>query len=91
MEEQKSQLIGVRFTETEREIIEKIVSNKKNTNLTDFIREAVFSHIYNLKENVAFVKVNSSLNKLKNMEKNIASLSKIIKSLKKSLTLYENL
>lgn len=46
----RDQTIGIRFTSRERELIEDF-SEKRNSSLTEFVREAVFSHMNNLVDN----------------------------------------
>lgn len=50
MSEKRDQTIGIRFTSRERELIEDF-SEKRNSSLTEFVREAVFSHMNNLVDN----------------------------------------
>ncbi len=50
MSDRRDQTIGVRFTSREREIIEDF-AEKRNSSLTEFIREAVFSHMNDLVDN----------------------------------------
>ena len=47
MSDKRDQTIGIRFTSREREII-KDFAEKRKSSLTEFIREAVFSHMNNL-------------------------------------------
>lgn len=54
MTEKRDQLIGARFTKREKEIIENFAESQ-NTNLTDFVRESIFSHMNNLTQNVGII------------------------------------
>ena len=47
MSDKRDQTIGIRFTSRERELIEDF-AEKRHNSLTEFIREAVFSHMNNL-------------------------------------------
>lgn len=47
MSEKRDQLLGARFTQKERDLIELIV-NLNDTSISDFIRTSVFSHISNI-------------------------------------------
>jgi hypothetical protein len=48
MKKNKTRYLGARFTEEEKEKILDFIENR-NYRLSDLIREAVFSHMYNLK------------------------------------------
>lgn len=67
MTEKREQLIGARFTRREREIIENFVESQ-NTNITDFVREAIFSHMNNLKENVGIINLDKIIEELGKIE-----------------------
>jgi len=67
MTEKREQLIGARFTKREKEIIENFVKSQ-NTNITDFVREAIFSHMNNLKENVGIINLDTLIEELGKIE-----------------------
>jgi len=64
--QKRDQFIGVRFTEDEKKEIDKYIT-LKNITITDFIREAVFSHLYNLtrKNQVDFKHINSDIENIR--------------------------
>lgn len=88
MTEKRDQVIGVRFTKKEREIIENFAEFRNNT-LTEFIRESVFSHMNNLKDNVGNLNVDEFINNFKNIEKSAQIVLKSVKKLKKRLNVYD--
>ena len=47
MSDKRDKTIGIRFTSKERDLIEEL-AEKRNCSLTEFIREAVFSHMNHL-------------------------------------------
>jgi len=67
MTEKRDHLIGARFTKREKEIIESFTESR-NTNLTDFIRESVFSHMNNLKENVGIINLEGLIKEFSKIE-----------------------
>ena len=86
MSEKRDQLIGARFTQKEREIIEKIAESRKN-NLTEFIRESVFSHIFNLENNDGIIDVHFFMEKLKDMTNSIRTITGCIEKMRKGLNI----
>ena len=88
MSKKKDQLIGIRFTREERQLIEN-VAQKRNCTLTEFIRESVFSHINNLSENVGTLEVDEFLINFNNIEKSADIVLKSVAELKKRLDVYD--
>ncbi len=88
MTEKRDQVIGVRFTKKERKIIENFAEFRNNT-LTEFIRESVFSHMNNLKDNVGNLNVDEFVNNFKSIEKSAQIVLKSVKKLKKRLNVYD--
>ncbi len=88
MSKKKDQLIGIRFTREERQLIEN-VARKRNCTLTEFIRESVFSHINNLSENVGTLEVDEFLINFNNIEKSADIVLKSVAELKKRLDVYD--
>jgi uncharacterized protein (DUF1778 family) len=85
MNGKRDQLISIRFTKPEREIIEKIAENRKST-MTDFIREAIFSHIYNLeKKDVNNINFEEIITNVKEISKSTKVINKNLQNLKESL------
>lgn len=83
MTEKRDHLIGARFTKREKEIIENFTESR-NTNLTDFVREAIFSHMSNLKKNVGIInldKIMEEFGKIEDSAKTVFNSIDIIKNL----------
>lgn len=77
----KTQLIGIRLTEDEKKMID-LLARKGERTLTSFIREAVFSHIYNLIESENKIDLNlivDNLNKINLSIKEIKELASRVK------------
>ncbi|MBD3212944.1 MAG: hypothetical protein GF311_10080 [Candidatus Lokiarchaeota archaeon] len=89
MNGKRDQLVGIRFTEEERELIENF-ADERNLNLSDFIRESIFSHMYNLKNKG---KANMDLGEFINSLKKINQANEIIdlnlEKLKKNLDIID--
>jgi hypothetical protein len=106
--EHRTETIGVRFSKTEKQIIEDFIegyyikNKKKEVNKTDFIRTAIFTHIYHLKHSdsifdteyfkKSIVKIRSHLKGVKNvindMEEELSNLTtEMTESLIKQLEL----
>jgi len=88
MIEKREKLIGIRFTKKEREVIETLAENRDLT-LTDFIREAVFSHINNLTNNVGNIDVEFFLTKFDKMNDSINILKEYVKIMKREFDVYD--
>lgn len=88
MNETRDQLIGIRFTKNERALIESLAKNRDLT-LTDFIREAVFSHINHLKENVGNINIEFFLNKFDKMGDSIKVFKNCIEAMRKEFKIYD--
>ncbi|MFW9973626.1 MAG: hypothetical protein ACFFDF_25825 [Candidatus Odinarchaeota archaeon] len=67
MSEKRDQLIGTRFTRKEKEIIENFVKDH-NSNISDFVREAIFSHMNNLSENVGVINLDKLIDEFKKIK-----------------------
>ena len=87
MSERRNQLIGARFTRKEKNFIENYIKSR-NISLTEFLREAVFSHINNLKDNVGNIDVSEFLMIYYDMEKASKVILNNIKSLRESIDTY---
>lgn len=88
MTKKKDQLVGIRFTKEERQLIENF-TQERNCTITEFIRESVFSHINNLADNVGNLDVDEFLLNFKNIEKSAEIVLKSIAVLKKRLDIYD--
>ncbi|HDZ18093.1 hypothetical protein LCGC14_1040050 [marine sediment metagenome] len=88
MIEKRDQLIGIRFTKKEGDIIKSLAKNRDIT-ITDFIREAVFSHINNLKENVGNINIDFFMKNFKLINDSVDSVNESIKVMKKEFNLYD--
>jgi len=88
MIENRDQLIGIRFTKKEKAVIKSLAENR-NLTLTDFIREAVFSHINHLKKYVGDINVDFFMEKFNTMNDSITELKKCIKLMKKEFDIYD--
>ncbi len=88
MTEKKDQLIGIRFTKEEKQIIENL-ARTRNSTMTEFIRESVFSHINNLFDNVGNLDVDEFLINFNKIEKSAETVLKSILILKKKLDIYD--
>ncbi|MFX1464629.1 MAG: DUF6290 family protein [Promethearchaeota archaeon] len=69
----QDQFVGVRFTEKEKELIDKFIQ-KKNISYNEFIRDAVFSYINNIET------VKNKVN-IKKIYSNIQEFEKILPEL----------
>lgn len=87
MNERRNQLIGARFTRKEKNFIENYIKSR-NISLTEFLREAVFSHINNLKDNVGNIDVSEFLMIFNDVEKSIKVILDNIKFLSESIDIY---
>ena len=84
MSEKRDQTIGIRFTSRERELIEDF-AEKRNSSLTEFIREAVFSHMNNLVDNTDKIDLEVFLKNFKQITNATRIINKSIEKLKKKL------
>ena len=81
-------MIGIRFTKKERKIIEGLAENRHIT-ITDFIREAVFSHINNLKNNANIIEVDFFMQKFGIISDSIETIENCVKYMKKEFNIYD--
>ncbi|KKN16397.1 hypothetical protein LCGC14_0976360 [marine sediment metagenome] len=88
MSKNKDQLVGIRFTKEEKQLIETF-TQERNCTITEFIRESVFSHINNLTHNVGNLDVDEFFSNFKNIEKSAEIVLKSITVLKKRLNVYD--
>ena len=84
MSDKRDQTIGIRFTSRERELIEDF-AEKRNSSLTEFIREAVFSHMNNLVDNTDKIDLEVFLKNFKQITNATRIINKSIDKLKKKL------
>lgn len=88
MSERKDQLIGARFTEKEKKVIETI-AEKRNLTLTKFLREAIFSHINHLMENVGNINIDLVMTNFEILKNSIERVEKCIKNMESEFEGYE--
>ena len=84
MSDKRDKTIGIRYTSKERELIEEF-AEKRNSSLTEFIREAVFSHmnhLVNKGDQIDFEVLITNFNRITNATRII---NKSIDKLKKKL------
>ena len=86
MSDKKDQTIGIRFTSREREIIEDF-AEKRNSSLTEFIREAVFSHMNNLVDKSDPIDLEVLLTNFDTITNATRVINKSIAKLKKKLVI----
>ena len=84
MNEKKDQIIGIRFTSRERELIEDF-AEKRNSSLTEFMRESIFSHMNNLVDNNNKIDLDAFLKNFKQITDATQTINKNIDKLKKNL------
>ena len=84
MSEKKDQIIGIRFTSRERELIEDF-AEKRNSSLTEFMRESIFSHINNLVDSPNKIDLDVFLKNFKQITNATRIINKSIDKLKKNL------
>lgn len=80
MNELKKAQIGIRFTESEKTIIKKL-AKKRNQTFTGFVREAIFSHINNLK-NTYELDIEFFLSKYDKINTFIENIKQLVKDMK---------
>ena len=96
MLEKKDQLIGARFSKKEKEVIESFVKKRMMT-VTDFVREAIFSHMYNLEDkgvgHIEYNNIKSQIDLIKEdinkIFKSADNISENIETIDKELTYYD--
>jgi len=86
MSDKRDQTIGIRFTSREREIIEDF-AEKRNSSLTEFIREAVFSHMNNLVDKSDPIDLEVLLTNFDTITNATRVINKSIAKLKKKLVI----
>ncbi len=84
MSDKRDQTIGIRFTSRERELIEDF-AEKRNGSLTEFIREAIFSHMNNLVNNTDKIDLEVVFKNFKQITNATRIINKSIDKLKKKL------
>lgn len=72
--ELRKEQIAIRLTETEKDTIETI-SHIRDQSMAEFVREAIFSHIYNLNQNNYEINLDFILNKFEEINKNIENIN----------------
>jgi len=87
MQEKRNHLIGARFTRKEKDFIDHFIKSR-NITLTEFLREAVFSHINSLKDNVGNIDVYEFLMKFNEVEKSSKEILENIKFLRDCIDVY---
>lgn len=87
MTERRTELIGVRFTETEKPLIKRIADNRKIP-ITEFVREAIFSHINNLRDEIP-LEMHFFMNKFKNILNSTENIVACIKDMKREFNLFD--
>lgn len=80
----RDQTIGIRFTSRERELIEDF-AEKRNSSLTEFIRESVFSHMNDLVNNTEKIDLEVILKNFKQITNATRLINKSIDKLKRNL------
>lgn len=78
----KDQIIGIRFSEEERILIERFARDESKT-LTKFIRDTIFSYINQSKNNVKIINHSEISSILNNSDKAIVEILENINLLKK--------
>jgi len=74
MSKKREHYVGVRLTRNERDILNRFVS-KRNITLTDFFRDAIFSHLKYIQEedrSLNLHEITSSINEVKSALKRIS-------------------
>ena len=84
MNEKKDQIIGIRFTSREKELIEDF-AEKRNSSLTEFMRESIFSHINSLVDSPSKIDLDIFLRNFKQIANATKIINKCTDKLKKSL------
>ncbi len=79
IKENKEGYIGARFTKKEKEGIVAFAS-KRNIHLSDFVREALFSHIENVKDNAGVIDIESFQEQLTIIKSSIIRLEQKFQS-----------
>lgn len=77
MRTNKEVQVGVRLTAEEKKMIETIKGNAK---MSEFLREAIFSHIGNINDNAGAIDVSLFLTQLNVMKKSITILEQKLQS-----------
>ena len=88
MSEKRDQTIGIRFTSRERELIEDF-AEKRNSSLTEFVREAVFSHMNSLVNESDQIDLEVLLNNFNLITNATRAINKSINKLRKKLEIDE--
>lgn len=86
MREKRDQIIGIRFTSRERELIEDF-AEKRNDSLTGFMRESIFSHMNNLVNHANKIDLDVFFSNFKQITNATRIINKSIGKLKKNLEL----
>lgn len=84
MNVKRDQTIGIRFTSRERELIEDF-AEKRNSSLTEFIRECIFSHMNILVNNTEKIDLEVFLENFKQITNATRLINKSIEKLKRNL------
>jgi len=87
MNERKDHLIGARFSKREKRLIENFIKTQ-NLSLSDFLRQAVFSHMNELNDNVGNIDVHKMLTSFGEIENFCKIILKNINNLKEEIDIY---
>jgi hypothetical protein len=84
MSNKREHYVGVRLTKSEKELLNKIITKRK-ISLTDFLRDAIFSHLKYIEEEDRYLNLrglNLSINEIKTainkIDKNIVKIDEEI-------------
>ena len=86
--ENRTELIGIRFTKTERKIIETL-SNNRDLTLTEFVRTCMFSHINHLEEDIGILSVDFFMKQFGVITGSIEKISECITIMKKEFDIFD--
>ncbi len=84
MKEKREEFVGIRFTTKEKQIIDSIVE-RRNSTLAEFIRESIFTHIYNLENYKNEINLKKMYDNVRNMKSSLDNLFIIFREMKKEL------
>lgn len=75
--ELRKEQIAIRLTETEKDTIETL-SRIRGLSMAEFVREAIFSHIYHLNQNNYEINLDFIHNKFEEINKNMDNINKLM-------------
>lgn len=88
IKERRNQQIGIRFTQTERNLIEIFASNR-NLTLAEYVRECIFLRIQNSQVDIKNLDIAFFTKQLEKLKTTIKALDMTRKTIKKKLTSFE--